>query len=107
MKAERKRPKRPWWIYILRCADGSFYTGVTPDVRGRLEKHLAGAGSKYVASRLPAGLAWSRRAGSRSRALRLEAAIKGMPRPEKKALILGLVKPLGLPRSRKPRPSGG
>ena len=45
--------EKTWWVYILRCGDGTFYTGVTTDVLARLETHRSGKGAKYTRSRGP------------------------------------------------------
>ena len=76
-----------WFVYILRCADGSLYTGITTDVSRRCEQHNAGAASRYPRSRLPARLVYEERLTSRSLALQREAAIKALPRKAKDSLI--------------------
>ena len=75
------------FVYILRCADGSLYTGAAKDLPRRLRQHLAGRASRYTRSRLPVALAWSRRVRTWPRALREERRIKGLTRAEKLALI--------------------
>ena len=75
------------FIYILRCADGSLYTGVAKDLGARLERHHRGKASKYTRSRLPVVLVWKRRVLSWSRALREELRIKSLTRVEKEALL--------------------
>lgn len=79
-----------WWVYILRCADGTLYTGMAADVERRMRIHSAGRGAKYTRSRLPVELVYREACASRSEALRREAAIKGLRRAEKLALIDGL-----------------
>ena len=74
-------------VYILECADGSLYTGWTPDLDNRLKQHNAGRGSKYVRSRLPARLRYTESFSTRSEAMCRECAIKKMSRGEKLALI--------------------
>lgn len=91
---------RGWRVYILRCGDGTLYTGATNDLARRLSAHAAGRGARYTRSRLPVTLAWSAPARGRSGALRREASIKGLSRAEK----LGLV--AGAPGVRTPRRSG-
>ena len=76
-----------WHVYILECADGSLYTGVTTDLSRRLKMHAGGTASKYTRARLPVALRWSARALSRSAALKREAAIKKLSREEKMRLI--------------------
>lgn len=72
-----------WHVYIIRCADGSLYTGVTTDVARRLAAHAAGKGSRIVRSKLPFKLVYRRAFKSRSAALKREAEIKGWPRSKK------------------------
>jgi putative endonuclease len=74
---------------MLRCRDGSLYTGATNDLGRRLAAHAAGRGGRYTRARLPVALAWSAPARGRSGALRREAALKRLTRAEKLALIAG------------------
>jgi len=76
-----------WLIYILRCSDGSLYTGITNDLPKRLKAHATGRASKYTRSRLPVSLAYSEPQRSKSAALKREAAIKGLRRAEKDRLL--------------------
>ena len=76
-----------WFVYLLRCGDGTLYTGCTDDVQRRLEVHRSGKGAKYTRSRLPVELAYWEEVPDRSAALRREAAIKKLRRQEKLALI--------------------
>ena len=80
-------PDAPWYVYLLRCADDSLYCGVSTDVERRLEEHNAGTGARYTRSRRPVALAASARVAGRSEALRLEAAIKRLPRERKLARL--------------------
>jgi putative endonuclease len=75
------------WVYVLRCADGSLYTGWTVDLDARLRRHGAGKASAYTRSRLPVELALAMPMPDRSAAMREEARIKGLGRAEKLALI--------------------
>jgi putative endonuclease len=75
------------WVYMLRCSDGSLYTGWTVDVPRRLASHRAGKGSRYTASRLPVELVWALQMSDRAAAMREEARIKRLRRGEKLALI--------------------
>jgi putative endonuclease len=75
------------WVYMLRCADGTLYTGWTTDVRRRLSRHRAGTASRYTASRLPVELALALPMRDRSQARREEARIKALDRAAKLALI--------------------
>ena len=76
-----------WYVYLLRCGDGSLYTGVTNDLSRRLAAHQAGRGAKYTRSRLPVELVYQEMLPDRSAALRREAAIKRLPRTGKLALL--------------------
>lgn len=78
-----------WTVYILRCGDGTLYTGCTSDLPQRLKAHQSGRGAKYTRSRLPVALAYREEAEDKSAALRRETAIKRMTRQEKLALIEG------------------
>jgi putative endonuclease len=77
-----------WWVYLLRCADGSLYTGITTDLARRLAEHNGegGAGARYTRSRRPVELAYAEAAASRAAAARREAAIKRLDRARKLAL---------------------
>lgn len=76
-----------WFVYILRCADDSLYTGITKDVSRRCEQHNAGTASRYTRSRLPVHVVYQESQATRSLALKREAAIKAMSRQEKESLI--------------------
>jgi putative endonuclease len=86
------------FVYILRCGDGSLYTGAARDMSRRLVEHRAGTASKYTRSRLPVVLAWSLRVRDWPRALRLEWHIKRLDRVEKLALVSGARRPPRAPR---------
>ena len=75
------------WVYMLRCSDGSLYTGWSTDVPRRLARHRAGKASRYTASRLPVELAFARRMADRTAARREEARIKALDRAGRLALI--------------------
>lgn len=75
------------WVYILRCADGSLYTGWTTDPQRRLKAHNAGRGAKYTRSRRPAALVYTELCETKAAALRRERQIKGLTRSEKLRLI--------------------
>ena len=82
-----KRIALGWWVYMVRCADRSLYTGVTTDVSRRLRQHNAGTASKYTRSRLPVRLAYREKTTGRGAALQREAAIKRLSRQGKERLI--------------------
>lgn len=76
-----------WYLYILRCGDGTLYTGITTDVEKRLEAHRSGKGAKYTRGRNPLELAYQEMCGSHSDALKREAAVKKLSREQKEMLI--------------------
>lgn len=76
-----------WLVYIVRCADGTLYTGITKDVKRRCQQHNAGTASRYTRSRRPIKLIYQEIHPDQSSALKREAAIKAMTRKEKLAMI--------------------
>lgn len=78
-----------WRVYLLRCADGSLYCGITNDLERRLAAHNGGRGAAYTRSRRPVEVVWSEPARGRSHALRREAAIKQLARRQKLLLVEG------------------
>lgn len=83
-----------WFVYMLRCGDGSLYTGATDDVARRLAVHQRGKGGRYTRSHLPVSLAYWEELPNRSAALRREAEIKRLSRKEKLALAGEVPPPL-------------
>ena len=81
------------WVYLLHCGDGSLYAGSAKDLDRRLAQHAAGRASRYTRSRLPVRLVWSRRVRTWSAALREEARLKGLRRPQKDALLTAPASP--------------
>ncbi|MCI8552642.1 MAG: GIY-YIG nuclease family protein [Lawsonibacter sp.] len=77
----------PWYVYILRCGDGTLYTGVTSDIPRRLAAHRAGKGAKYTRGRGPLELVYQEKLPGKSAALRREYRIKRLTRQEKEHLI--------------------
>lgn len=75
------------WVYLLRCRDGSLYTGWTTDLDRRVARHRSGLASRYTASRLPVELALAIPMPDRTSARRGEARIKRLSRPAKLALL--------------------
>ena len=75
-----------WYVYILRCGDGSLYTGYTNDIPRRLARHQSGRGAKYTRGRGPLEVVYREECPDRSAALRREAEIKRLSRREKEAL---------------------
>ena len=76
-----------WYVYIVRCRDGSLYTGIATDVDRRLAEHQANKGSKYLRGRGPLKLVLKKRIGNKGRALKVERKVKGLTRQEKERLI--------------------
>ena len=72
-----------WYLYLVECADGTLYTGITTDVEGRVAAHNSAKGARYTRSRLPVVLAAWTRVGTKSQALRAEFALKRLPREKK------------------------
>ena len=75
------------FAYILRCSDGTLYSGWTNDLEARVKTHNAGKGAKYTRSRLPVELVYSEELKSPSAAMRRECELKKMSRKEKLELI--------------------
>ena len=75
------------YTYILRCSDGTLYTGYSTDVKARVLKHNSGKGAKYTKARRPVELVYYEEYSSKSEALRREAAIKKLSRIQKEELI--------------------
>lgn len=76
-----------WYVYMLRCGDGTLYTGVTDDVERRLAAHRAGKGAKYTRGRGPLELVYTEEVPDKSAALRREYQIKRLPKQKKEGLI--------------------
>ena len=78
-----------FWMYILRCADGSYYTGHTDNLERRIGQHQAGECEGYLATRRPVELIWSQECVTRVDALSAEMQIKGWSRKKKEAMMRG------------------
>jgi predicted GIY-YIG superfamily endonuclease len=78
-----------FWVYLLRCADGSYYTGHTDNLEKRIGEHQSGAITGYTSHRLPVELAWSQECSSREEAISAEMQIKGWSRKKKEAMMRG------------------
>jgi putative endonuclease len=76
-----------WSVYLLRCGDGTLYTGIATDVERRFAEHVAGKGARYTRGRGPLTLLGARAVGNRSEALREEARIKTLDRARKLAAV--------------------
>lgn len=81
--------EKTWYLYILKCGDGTLYTGITTDVRRRLSAHRAGRGAKYTRGRGPLELVYQEECGGHTQALRRELEVKHLTRLEKEGLITG------------------
>ncbi len=79
----------PYFLYILRCGDGSLYTGIAADVEKRLAVHQSGKGAKYTRGRGPLTVVYREECADKSAALKRERAVKALPRAKKLALIEG------------------
>jgi putative endonuclease len=93
-QAAKRRPRKGvaetgavWSLYILKCGDGSLYTGVTTDIDRRFSEHQEGTGSRYTRTRRPVVLVHREECGSRSQALSRECVVKSLPRRKKDDLI--------------------
>lgn len=82
----KNTPTSSNYTYMLLCADGTYYTGWTTDLARRIEVHNSGNGAKYTRTRLPVILAYAEIYGTKSEAMKREAAIKKLTRKEKEAL---------------------
>ena len=95
----------PWSLYILRCGDGSFYTGVTTDIERRFREHEKGRASRYTRTHRPVALVYREECGTRSQALSRECAVKSLGRQAKEDLVAG-GKAGGRPKTPKRRKAG-
>ncbi len=96
---------RRYWVYMLRCSDGSLYTGYTVDLDERLAAHRRGRASKYTRSRLPVSVVYSEPASSLGGALKREAEIKKLSRKAKLLLCGANLHAVSLGRAPTLRPS--
>jgi putative endonuclease len=80
---------RDWYLYVIRCRDGTLYTGISTDIDRRLAEHREGgdAGSKYLKGRAPLTLLFQKRLGSRSLALKVENRVKKLSKAKKEKMI--------------------
>lgn len=82
-----KNGKKTNYTYIVKCSDGTYYTGWTNDIRKRLKAHNAGKGSKYTRSRMPVKLVYIEQAETKQQAMQQESRIKRLSRHAKEQLI--------------------
>ena len=87
IRGMKRRGRKEWSVYILRCCDGSLYTGIAKDVEARLDQHSQGRGATYTRTHLPVKLVYQERGLTHSKALIREAQIKAMPRSKKEEII--------------------
>jgi putative endonuclease len=87
MARETKQPAGAWFLYILECSDGTFYTGITNNVERRLQQHNAGSAARYTRGRRPVTLRYREPCSGRSQALVREAAVKRLARDDKRRLM--------------------
>jgi len=80
---------KPFWVYIVRCADGSYYAGHTDDLELRVGKHQSGEFEGYTATRRPVELVYAQECATREEALSAELQIKGWSRKKKEAMMRG------------------
>lgn len=83
---------KTWYLYLLRCSDGTIYTGISNNVEKRLAAHRSGRGARYLRGRAPLALARKVRVGSRSDALKVERQVKRMSPARKEKLIAGKIR---------------
>lgn len=78
-----------WYVYILRCADNSYYTGITNNLKQRISDHNSGKGARYTINRRPVELIYTEKSPNKSSASKREIEIKDMSRAKKEKLING------------------
>ncbi len=87
--ATRGKSPGKWSLYILKCCDGSFYTGITNNLERRFKMHQTGKASRYTRARGPVEILYSEKCGDRSSALIRECEVKEWPRIKKEKMIAG------------------
>jgi len=85
--------KKLWYVYIVECVDTSLYTGITTDLRRRMQEHRSGIGAKYTRAHKISKLLYTETYPSRSEASKREVEIKQLSRPEKYQLVRGAAFP--------------
>lgn len=80
--------KIEYFVYIVECNDGTYYTGIARDVHARIAKHNSGKGAKYTRARRPVILRWAMECGDKSSALKQEYNIKQMSREQKEEVVI-------------------
>ncbi len=79
-----------WFLYIVECADASYYTGITTDIDRRIDEHNTGKGAKYTQGRGPVSVVYTEKFEDRSQASKREFEIKTLTKEQKKKLIQSL-----------------
>lgn len=79
----------PWFLYLIRCPDGSLYTGITTDVERRLETHRNNRGARRLRGRSPLELVFSQSVGDHGQALRIEHQVKTLSKADKEKIVCG------------------
>ena len=79
--------EKKWYLYVLRCGDGTLYTGITTDVQARFSQHQAGKGAKYTRGRGPLEVVYTEECEDHSAALKRELAVKALSREEKEKML--------------------
>jgi predicted GIY-YIG superfamily endonuclease len=87
IRGMKRRGRKDWTVYVLRCGDGSLYTGIAKDVQARVKQHSEGRGAIYTRTRLPVKLIYQQDGLTHSKALIREAHIKAMPRAKKEEIV--------------------
>ncbi|MBI5573775.1 MAG: GIY-YIG nuclease family protein [Elusimicrobia bacterium] len=77
----------PYYVYILKCSDDTLYTGITPDLKRRIDQHNKGNGARYTSNKTPVKCVYSEKQPDRSSALKREIEIKRLTREQKLTLI--------------------
>lgn len=92
MAGKKASPQaEPWFLYVLECRDGTFYTGITNDMRKRFDAHNRGRGARYTRTRTPVTLRYQETCASRSEALIREYAVKALSRKDKGQLFNNII----------------
>jgi len=90
--SRREKTRGDWFLYILKCCDDSFYTGITKDLERRLKMHQTGKASRYTRVHRPVEMVYHEKCGDRTQALVRECEVKEWPRKKKEALVSGVMR---------------
>ena len=101
----RLSPRAGWFLYMLRCADGTLYTGISNRLEIRVKNHSLGKGARYTRTRLPVKLVYSRKIGDYSKALKKEYWLKSQERRSKVKLAQAWMKKTRLPKRKPKKPA--